>query len=272
MSMNSDTLSPIEQKKLEVQLANIYGDIVSISDDMKAAKQLGEVAKSKAQTVETGFFRRKKAIENLKDATITTADTTLATLDVVDKLADNQQRLANACNLFLQLGAMDIATNRAVIAFIENAISGGAEHTLDEETIAQLKGVIQDLKNKQDFLIRQKKQGEKINEHEHRLAENAEREYEQEKQLYDLHQKNIEQDERLRKGEEKDTEQDALLEDQRQKESEHEKVLVELELRIKTLESDLKTVRISKRTMLYWAISIVIGLIGVILGIIALIK
>lgn len=135
----------------------------------------------------------------------------------------------------------------------------------------QLIGVIKDLKQREDYLIRQQKQGEKINEHERRLAIIEERNCDQEQQLAELHERNSEQDERFRLSEEKNCTRDAVLEDYRQRESEQEKKIADLELRVKTLESNQNAIS-AKRTMLYWVFSIGIGLIGVILGVFALLK
>lgn len=328
MAKDKETLTKKEQETLELQLATNFEAIVAISEDMEKAKALGATAREKAEAVQTGFWKSKaKAVEDLKDATITTADTTLATLDIVDKVSENQKRMADACNEFIKLGAVDLATNRAVIAFIEKTMTGGADKTLGEETVSQLQGVIRDLKQKSDLLVKQRKQGAKINEHETRLVQveahandldteieksrksekkhdneikeqrekGAERDRRldagdkrddtQDKQIQNLHQKNIEQDERLqqgddydkeqderlKQGEEKDIEQDAVLEEQKQKDVEHDKALAEIEHRIKVLENDLEIVKNSKRTQIYIAISAGIGLIGVILGIIALV-
>lgn len=210
MERYEDILAPDEQEKLELQLNETFNTIVAVSKDMKETKKRGNTAKKKAEEVQTGFWTSKtKAVEDLKDATIMTAETTLATLDIVDIVSENQKKMAEACNQFIKLGAVDIANNRAVIEFIEKTISGGADKTLGEETVAQLRGVIQDLKQKEDILVRQKKQGKTINEHETRLVK------------IEAHAN--EMDREIAVSRESEKRHDAALENQRKKDIEHDK-------------------------------------------------
>ena len=226
MAKEKEKLSPVEQEHLEIQLASTFDEVVSISEEMEKAREKGNEAKQKAEAVKTGFWKSNtKAIEELKGATEGNIDTTLAALDIVDKVSENQKKMTEACNQFIQLGAVDMASNRAVIAFIEKTMGEGADKTLSEETVSQLRGVIQELKQKQDLLVRQKKQGEKINEHDKRLEAGEKHDKQQDEQLQSLEKKNIEQDERLEKGDQTDKNQDKRLDAGEKRDIEHDKRL-----------------------------------------------
>ena len=307
MAKEKEKLSPAEQEHLEIQLTSTFDEVVSISEEMEKAREKGSEAKQKAEAVKTGFWKSNtKAIEELKGATEDNIDTTLATLDIVDKVSENQKKMTEACNQFIQLGAVDMASNRAVIAFIEKTMGEGADKTLSEETVLQLRGVIHELKQKQDLLVCQKKQGEKINEHDKRLEAGEKHDKQQDKQLESLEQKNIEQDERLEKGdqtdknqdkrldagdkkdseqdkrldasEKRDQEQDAALEEQRKTDIKHdeqlaaqEKAIFELDERIRVLEKDVEFIKNSKKMQIYIAISAVLGVMGIILGMLGIV-
>lgn len=227
-----DVLTPDEQKKLELQLTDTFVVVQAISQELQEVRDKGKQAKDKAESVQIGFLKNKnKAIDSLKDAVITNADTTLATLDVVDRVSENQKRMADACGELIKLGAVDLANNRAVVEFIEKTMRGGADKTLTEETKAQLIGVIQELKQKEDLLIRQKKQAERINEHENRIIKMEAHATELEQEIassretehrHDLainfHQKKgKERDQRLSAGEKHDLEQDEQIDNLQKK-------------------------------------------------------
>ncbi len=235
-----DTLSKQEREKLELQLTTAFETVQSISDELTNAKQLGEYAKTKAEGVKSGVFHRKQAIEDLKDATIMNAVGNITTLEVVEKVSENQQKLAYACQEFVKLGMVDLASNRAVVEYIKNVMSGGSDKTLNEETIEQLKGVISDLKQKEDLLLKQRKQGEKINEHEKRIrniesrTEDIDEEIEHSKE-YDQRQdeaiesqrkKGVERDKRLDAGDAHDKKQDVEIDKLHKKNVEQDERLI----------------------------------------------
>ena len=297
-----DTLSEEDKEKLDIQLNNTFSEVQSISNELSDARKLGEDAKSTAENVKTDPFHRKQAIEGLKDAVVMNAEGQITTLEIVEKIAGNEKKLVLACQEFIRLGMVDIASNRAVVEFIKNVMSEGSDTTLSEETVEQLKAVIEDLKQKEDLLVRQRKQGDKIKEHDERIrdvevrANNIEKdskEYDekQDKDIKGLKEKNKEQDERLlagddydkqqdermHKGEEKDAEQDEILKHQKETDLRHDKVLTsyderlsKIEERLDIIENDIRIIQDSKRIQVAIAICGGLGTIGVVLGIISM--
>lgn len=271
-----------QQDSLELKLTTIFSKVQALDANMVAAKELGDAAKERAESVQTGLFKSKnKALENLKDVAIMNADTTIATLEVVDQIAENQRKMALVCEDFIKLGVVDIASNRAVIEFIKKVMSGEEAKSLTEETLAQLTGVIRDLQQKEDILSKQRKQGSKINDHEKRivrvenLTDCLDKELgsikeidKQREAVINKHQKkDIEQDRRLDAGDAKDKSQDALLEEQMKVDLRHDEQIQSLNSRIDALEHDIEILKRNKRLQAYFSFSVGIGIIGVILGI-----
>ena len=155
---------------LVAQLDSIFTEIQEKEDIIALAKSKGDQAKEKAQGVSTNFFKRKQAVEDLKDAQISNAEATVGALEAIEQVSVNQQRLSELFQSFVHIGMVDIATNRAVVAYIQKVMSDESEQTISEETKEQLIGVIRDLKEKEDLLVRQQKQGEKIKDHDKRIS------------------------------------------------------------------------------------------------------
>ncbi len=301
MSNDLCVLSEKEEKELEVKVTTAIVKVSDVSKEMKSAKEKGKAAKGKAESVKTGFLNSNtKAIQELRDAAIITADTTLDTLDVVDKVSANQIKMAEACSALVCLGATSIAHNRAAIKFIRKTMAEGAAESLDEETKNQLVGVIRDLKDKGDFLFKLKEQGDRINEHEKLFADtevftkemnleiNESRKMlirhdnaidelcsecdERDKRINECFGSNKKQDERLEQVEINNINQDSILEELQNKDKEYDRVQDDFESRIKQLENDILSIKNSKRTQLFFSISVALGVAGVILGLLALFK
>ena len=235
-----DTLSEEDKEKLELQLNNTFAEVQSISDELSEAKKLGEDAKTKAENVKTDVFHRKQAIEELKDAVAMNAEGNITTLEVVEKISGNEKKLVLACQEFIKLGMVDIASNRAVVEFIKNVMSDGADTTLSEETVEQLKGVIDDLKQKEDLLVKQRKQGKKINEHEKRLGKVESRadgideeiknakayDKKQDAEINKEREKGLKRDERLDAGDVRDNKQDDDIKGLKEKNKEQDERLL----------------------------------------------
>ncbi len=214
-------LTPGLVKKLD----KMFADVKETSAMIQDAKERGDDAKDNISEIDSGFFHRKQAIEGLKDATIKMADIQNETLDIVETISENQQHLANLFQEFIKLGMVDIATNRAVVKYIKDTLSSNSDGNLSKEVSDQLKGVIKDLKQKEDLLIKQEKQQEKIKEHEKRLSavekeatsyaalieKGDSKDNEQDIRLDSVDKKDIEQDKRLDYGDQKDLEQDKRL-------------------------------------------------------------
>ena len=257
---------------LEFKLVQVFERVQSISDEMASAKELGDKAKEKAQAVQTGFFKSKnKALEDLKDASIMNSDASIATLELVDKISDNQQRMIEACNEFIKLGAVDIASNRAVVAFIERTMSGGAEKTLTEETKQKLIEVIHELKEKSDINEKQKRHARKINEHESRIrqmevhADETDREIVISKSVDKRQDKVLsEQDSRLDQSERNDEQHDRLLLEQESK-------ISELVDKVNSLEQEVNSLKGRGKNHLLTIASMILAVVGIVLGMIALI-
>ena len=291
MSEKIDILSEEENIKLDAMTTPLFERLESVSDEIIEAKKSGENARKEAENVEGKFYSRKQDIDALKKASIINAEGTVATLEVVEKLSKNQQNIASICNEVASIGMMDIATNRAVAQQIIDYLKGGADKKLDEEVVIQLKKVLEDLRQREDILLKQKNQGEKINEHENRietiecraddvdskLEESKNYDIEQDEKISQLHQKNIEQDKRLEGGDKYDKIQDEKIEYQEQVDKKHdetlelhEKRIMVLEDRIKNIEESMDTVLINKRVLLFAVLGTCVGVAALVISIVGL--
>lgn len=222
---------------LVAQLDLVFTEIQEKEDIIALAKSKGDQAKEKAQGVSTNFFKRKQAVEDLKDAQISNAEATVGALEAIEQVSVNQQRLSELFQSFVHIGMVDIATNRAVVAYIQKVMSDDSEQTISEETKEQLLGVIRDLKAKEDLLVRQEKQGEKIKDHDKRItavesaatsletaiSSTQKHQSKQDDLLEKQKKKDLEHDARLDSGDKTDKRQDAELEAQRKKDIEHDR-------------------------------------------------
>lgn len=191
-----------ESRDLVLRLDGLYAEVQQNAQKLDEAKQKGDDAREKAVNVNTGLLNRKRAIEDLKEATIGTADATIDALDCVEQVAENQRHLAEACQEFVKIGAMDITTNRAVVAYLTNVLSEGGDKTLNEEVQEQLVGVVRDLKQREDVMIKQQRQGEKIKDHDSRIVYGEQYDEMQDNQMKDLEAR-VEQLELLAKNAQK---------------------------------------------------------------------
>ena len=149
----------------DVFISEKLNEISQIDSQIQETKKNGELAKTKANEVKTGFFKSTtKALDELKEVSIMNADANIQTLTIVNKLSENQAKMANACKSLVEIGAVSMARNRAIIASIKAKLHDGEDKELSEETKMQLVEVIRDLKQKQDYLERMERQGAKINE------------------------------------------------------------------------------------------------------------
>ena len=157
-------LNPEELAISEISIRDILCEIDEIDSQISENKENGEKAKEKANIVETGFLKGRKAVKELKEVSMMNADANIKTLEIVNKVSDNQTKMANACAALIALGSVSIAQNRAIISSIKAKLRDGEDKELSEETKARLIEVIRELNQKRDFLQKLEDQGAKINE------------------------------------------------------------------------------------------------------------
>ena len=149
----------------EISINERLSEISQIDTRIKENKKSAELAKTKANEVKTGFFKSKtKALDELKEVSMMNADANIQTLDIVNKLSENQSRMAHACDALVRMGAYDIARTQAIISSIKAKMRDGEDKELSEETKKRLIEVIRELKRKQKLIERMELQGTKINE------------------------------------------------------------------------------------------------------------
>ena len=88
---------------LVAQLDLVFTEIQEKEDIIALAKSKGDQAKEKAQGVSTNFFKRKQAVEDLKDAQISNAEATVGALEAIEQVSVNQQRLSELFQALLEI-------------------------------------------------------------------------------------------------------------------------------------------------------------------------
>lgn len=86
---------------LVAQLDLVFTEIQEKEDIIALAKSKGDQAKEKAQGVSTNFFKRKQAVEDLKDAQISNAEATVGALEAIEQVSLHIRILLEQRSTFL---------------------------------------------------------------------------------------------------------------------------------------------------------------------------
>ena len=116
----------------------------------KDSKKYAEIAKN----AKTGFLHRKDAIESLQNAVASMAETDLITLDLLKKVIGYLHEITDIANGIIQLGAANIASNRAVKQHIRDLLEGNSAMDLEQATQDELLSIMQQLNEKEDYLLK----------------------------------------------------------------------------------------------------------------------
>ncbi len=122
----------------------------------KKAEEARTFAKQ-ASEQKIGFFGKKKAIKDSQQVYLKYGEVTEAQQDLNEMLVRNQRRIAEITKELSNLGTMSLAMNRATVKRLEDILMGNTPKELSVAAVEELQGVIKDLKNQEDFMIRQQK-------------------------------------------------------------------------------------------------------------------
>lgn len=173
ININNVDIHSISEEDLPTLIRSQCELLNDLDQKILAATQKAQSAKRAsvaASNQKIGWFRKGKAIEANQTANLRNAEANEATVEAVSVLAEYQHRIAGIMKWFLALGTTSIAMNRATIKQLEALLQGGAVNNLSDATKDELKGVIRDLKNQEDFMQRQSRTEQTVKLHEKKFS------------------------------------------------------------------------------------------------------
>ena len=120
--------------------------------DAVAKAELAINASNRAADMNVGLFFHRKNIIALQEQARRQGEATSSQMEAIMLLFHYQRQLAVIMGRLFEIGAMNIANNRAMIKELESLVKEGADHKLCEEAISQLKDVKTKLENQKDYL------------------------------------------------------------------------------------------------------------------------
>ncbi len=146
------------------ELSALIDDKVDTIDELekqvlylkKKAQEAQSFAKQ-ASSQKIGLFGTKKALKAQQQVSIKYGEITEAQQELNELLVRNQRKIALITKELSKLGTMSLAMNRATVKRLEDILLGKTPKELSSAAAEELKNVIRELKEQEDFMLRQQK-------------------------------------------------------------------------------------------------------------------
>ena len=176
MTVNMDfpEINTVTQENLPNIVHSQYEILAELDAKLKVAFQKAQVATQSANAaanVKVGLFRgKKKAIKVSQQAIQDLAEGNAANTEAVKVVLIYFQQISQMMKWLISLSTLGLAMTRATINQLQLILKDGASKRLSDATIDELKGVIRDLKSKEDFMQKLAKTETAVNQHEKRIS------------------------------------------------------------------------------------------------------
>lgn len=141
---------------LQGQISKLNELDASVTKAIKAAESAKSAADSAAQK-SAGMFQKKAAIEELQKASLDLAGAVIQGADAQRLSFEFQQKLAEISKFLFGLGVSNIAANRMVVRELELKLNGASKQQLSDLARQELIGVVKQLKDQEDIMVRQER-------------------------------------------------------------------------------------------------------------------
>lgn len=152
--MNSDLyvkIENIDEKQVPELIQSQFKHMTELQKEIVNATNNAYDAKENAINEVGAKMNKKTAIENLQGATIYLANAQIDAMKAQKKSFEYQLKLAETTKFLFRLGLTNIAMNRVVVTELEYKLKNASEEELDELAIAEIKDLLQRLKEQQDI-------------------------------------------------------------------------------------------------------------------------
>ena len=176
MTVNMDfpEINTVTQENLPNIVHSQYEILAELDAKLKVAFQKAQVATQSANAaanVKVSLFRgKKKAIKVSQQAIQDLAEGNAANTEAVKVVLIYFQQISQMMKWLISLSTLGLAMTRATINQLQLILKDGASKRLSDATIDELKGVIRDLKSKEDFMQKLAKTETAVNQHEKRIS------------------------------------------------------------------------------------------------------
>ena len=176
MTVNMDfpEINTVTQENLPNIVHSQYEILAELDAKLKVAFQKAQVATQSANAaanVKVGLFHgKKKAIKVSQQAIQDLAEGNAANTEAVKVVLIYFQQISQMMKWLISLSTLGLAMTRATINQLQLILKDGASKRLSDATIDELKGVIRDLKSKEDFMQKLAKTETAVNQHEKRIS------------------------------------------------------------------------------------------------------
>jgi len=141
--------------------------IEKLDKSIKKSLESAEIAKKSADSAKkksAGLFHKKEAIEALQESGVESANALMALTDSQKMSLESQTKIAEICKFLLNLGLINIASNRTIVRQLELKLEGASKDKLSDLVQGEIKNVINQLKAQQDLLEKSNRLDEKTKE------------------------------------------------------------------------------------------------------------
>jgi hypothetical protein len=205
--LNENDLPLVIQSKVNM-LNNLNKKVSEAIADAETARRSARTAYRKS----AGFFHRRATIEALQLAGLDLARAVVAEAEAQKISFEFQTKIAVISKYLFWLGVSNITSNRIVVRELELKLKDASDEELTELSRQELTNVVRQLKEQEDFLVKQANLFKITEDHDKKLKAQLLK-TEQHEKILRLHTEiNREHYEELHIREKKDKEQDSYLE------------------------------------------------------------
>lgn len=164
MNKNTFDVNTVNENQLPTVISSQFKELTELENNVVKAMDMATQAKRKANDaqVSAGLFKKKKAIEALQEAVKGQANALIPIVDAQKLLLKYQAGLTKITIFLANLGAQNLAMNRAVVRELELRLKGASDEEFSDLAKQELIKVIADLKNREDMMNKQSKIAENV--------------------------------------------------------------------------------------------------------------
>lgn len=164
MNKNTFDVNTVNENQLPTVISSQFKKLTELENNVVKAMNMAAQAKRKANDaqVSAGLFKKKKAIEALQEAVKGQANALIPIVDAQKLLLKYQADLTKITIFLANLGAQNLAMNRAVVRELELRLKGASDEEFSDLAKQELIKVIADLKNREDIMNKQDKIAENV--------------------------------------------------------------------------------------------------------------
>jgi len=163
---------PFDEKHLPGLLTGQVSKLNELAASVTKAIKAAESAKSAADNAATrsaGMFQKKLAIEELQKASLDIAGAVIDGAEAQKVSFEFQHKLAEISKFMFELGVSNIAANRMVVRELELKLNGASKQQLSDLARQELIGVVKQLRDQEDIMVRQERTASTLRTHGQRL-------------------------------------------------------------------------------------------------------